>query len=129
MSQTFPGDSPPPIKQKSEQVPRYRLMFMCCYPFEYRIRCSKCWPFAATSRFHIKESLMRSSSPGRFLMASKVATMCSHNSSTLVTVWSKLIFNVAPKVEIDRIEIGGTRDHATGPLHPTHFPGKWSFRY
>jgi hypothetical protein len=59
MSQTFPGYSPPPLKQKSsyqhgsksEQVPRYRLTFMCWYPFEYYIRCSKCWPFAATHPF------------------------------------------------------------------------------
>ena len=50
MSQTFPGYSPPQNKQKSfyqhgsknEQVPRYRLTFMCWYPFEYHIRCSKC---------------------------------------------------------------------------------------
>ena len=40
MSQTFPGYSPTPLKQKSsyqhgsksEQVPRYRLTFMCWYP-------------------------------------------------------------------------------------------------
>ena len=50
MSQTFPGYSPPQNKQKhsyqhgskNEQVPRYRLTFMCWYPFEYHIRCSKC---------------------------------------------------------------------------------------
>ena len=95
MSQTVSGYSPPPIKQKSsyqhgsksEQVPRYRLMFMCWYPFEYYIRCWKCWPFAATHplRCRIMDSLTHSSWPGRFLMASNVATMRSHNSSTLVT--------------------------------------------
>ena len=95
MSQTFPGYSPPPNKQKrscqheskNEQVPRYRLTFMCWYPFEYHIRCSKCWPFAATHplRRRIMDSLARSSWPGRFLMASNVATIRSHNSSTLVT--------------------------------------------
>ena len=50
ISQTFPGYSPLQNKQKSsyqhgsknEQVPRYRLTFMCWYPFEYHIRCSKC---------------------------------------------------------------------------------------
>jgi hypothetical protein len=95
MSQTVSGYSPPPIKQKisyqhgskSEHVPRYRLTFMCWYPFEHYISCSKCLPFAATHtlRRRIMDSLMRSSWPGQFLMASNVATMCSHNSSTLVT--------------------------------------------
>ena len=48
MSQTFPGYSPPQNKSsyqhgsKNEQVLRYRLTFMCWYPFEYHIRCSKC---------------------------------------------------------------------------------------
>jgi hypothetical protein len=95
MSQTFPGYYPPPLKQKSsyqhgsksEQVPRYWLTFMCWYPFEYYIRCSKCWPFPATHhlRRRTMDSLTRSSWPGRFLMASNVAKMRSHNSSTLVT--------------------------------------------
>ena len=79
MSQTFPGYSPPQNKQKrsyqhgskNEQVPRCQLTFMCWYPFEYHIRCSKCSPFAATHplRRHIMDSLMRSSWPVRFLMA------------------------------------------------------------
>jgi len=95
MSQTFPGYSPPQNKQKSsyqhgsksEQVPRYRLTFMCWYPFEYHIRCSKCWPFAATHslRRRIMDYLTRSSWPGRFLVASNVATIRSHNSSTLAS--------------------------------------------
>ena len=95
MSQTFSGYSPPQNKQKSsyqhwsknEQVPRYRLTFMCWYPFDYRIRCSKCWPFAATHslRRHIMDSLKRLSWPGRFLMASNVATIRSPNSSTLAS--------------------------------------------
>jgi len=88
MSHTVSGYFPPPIKQKSsyhhgsksEQAPRYRLTFMCLYPFEYYIRCSKCWPFAATHllRRRIMDSLTRSSWPGRFLMASYVATIRSH---------------------------------------------------
>ena len=84
VSQTFPGYSSPPNKQKSsyqhgsknQKVPRYRLTFMCWYPFECHIRCSKCWPFAATHplRRRIMDSLTRSSWPGLFLMASNVAT-------------------------------------------------------
>jgi hypothetical protein len=92
MSQTFPGYSPPPLKQKfpinmGPKVNKYRLTCMCWYPFEYYIRCSKCWPFAATHplRRRIMDPLTRSSWPGRFLMASNVAAMRSHNSSTLVT--------------------------------------------
>jgi hypothetical protein len=95
MSQTSPGYSPPLIKQKcsyqhgskSEQVPRYPLTFMCGYPLRYYIRCSKCWPFAATHPFRcrIMGSLTRSSWPGRFLITPNVATMRSHNSWTLVT--------------------------------------------
>jgi hypothetical protein len=95
MSQTFPGYSPPTLKQKSsyqhgsksELVPRYRLPSMCRYPFEYYIRCSKCWPFATTYPLwrHIMHSLTHSSWPGRFLMVSNVATMGFHNWSTVVT--------------------------------------------
>ena len=69
MSQTFSGYSPTQNKQKSsyqhgsknEQVSRYRLTFMCWYPFEYHVRCSKCWPFAATNplRRPIMDSLPR----------------------------------------------------------------------
>jgi hypothetical protein len=57
---------------------------MCGYPLRYYIRCSKCWPFAATHLFRrrILDSLTRSSWPGRFLIAPNVATMLSHNSST-----------------------------------------------
>ena len=91
MSQTFPGYSPPPIKQnssyqhesKSEQVYRYRPMFIGWYPLEYYIRCAQCWPFAATHP--LKRRIMHSSWPDRFLMASNVSTLNSLNSSTLVT--------------------------------------------
>ena len=95
MSQTSPGYSPPLIKQKgsyqhaskSEQVPGYPLTFMCGYPLRYYIKCSKCWPFAATHPFrrHIMDSLTRTNWPGRFLIAPNAAAMRSHNSSTLVT--------------------------------------------
>jgi hypothetical protein len=96
MSPAFLGHSPLPLKHKSsyqhgsksEHVPRAGLTFMCWYPFDYCIRYSKCWPFAATHplRRRIMDSLTHSSWLGRFLMASNVATMRSHNSSTLVTV-------------------------------------------
>jgi hypothetical protein len=82
--------------------------------FDYYIRCSKCWPFAATHplRRRIMVSLTRSSWPGRFLIAAKVATMRSH-SSVGKRCAVNFTFNVAPKLEIDMIVIRGTR----GPVH------------
>ena len=121
MSHTFPGYSPPPLKQKSsyqlgsksEQVPRYLLTFMCWYHFEYHIKCSKCWPFAATHllRRRIMDSLTRSSWPGRFLMPSNVCIsfrtlsithssvfLVNHNNSRISTQqWiSRNLFTFRP---------------------------------
>jgi hypothetical protein len=69
MSQTFPGYSPPPLKQNvpinmGPKVNRFRdIDLRSCAGIEYYVRCSKCRPFAATHplRRHIVDSLTRSS--------------------------------------------------------------------
>jgi hypothetical protein len=64
----FPGYSPPPLRQKvpinmGPKVNRFRdIDLRSCTGIEYYIRCSKCWPFAATRplRRRIMGSLTRS---------------------------------------------------------------------
>jgi hypothetical protein len=82
-------------------------------------------PFAVTHPLwrHIMGSLTRYSWPGRFLMASNVATMGSHNSSTVVTGVEQTLFLT---IGLRSGERGG---HATSALRPIPFPGKWPFRY
>jgi hypothetical protein len=81
LSQTFPRYSPPSLKQKSsyqhgsksDQVPRYRLTFMCWYPFDKMFKVLTICRNTSVETSHLV-FLMRSSLPGRFLMVSNVAT-------------------------------------------------------
>jgi hypothetical protein len=49
-------------ESKSEHLPGYQLNFRCRYPFDYYIRCSKCWPLNAIHRLEccIMDFLTRS---------------------------------------------------------------------